>query len=91
MIIKGAEVFQEDGTFCRQEVRVKGGKIVGGGCEGVEEEVIDASGLYAVPGLIDIHFHGCMGKDLATVQKRRSIPSRPMSFPRGSPASARLP
>ncbi len=65
MIIKGAEVFQEDGTFCRQEVRVKGGKIVGGGCEGVEEEVIDASGLYAVPGLIDIHFHGCMGKDFS--------------------------
>lgn len=25
--------------------------------------VIDASGCYAIPGLIDIHFHGCMGKD----------------------------
>ena len=27
------------------------------------EEVIDAEGLYALPGLVDIHFHGAMGKD----------------------------
>lgn len=27
------------------------------------EEVIDASGLYLIPGLTDIHFHGCVGYD----------------------------
>lgn len=27
------------------------------------EEIIDARGLYAIPGLTDIHFHGCMGYD----------------------------
>ena len=26
-------------------------------------EVLDASGLYAIPGLTDIHFHGCVGHD----------------------------
>ena len=26
-------------------------------------EVIDANGCYAIPGLIDLHFHGCMGYD----------------------------
>ena len=27
------------------------------------EEVVDAAGAYALPGLVDIHFHGAMGKD----------------------------
>ncbi len=27
------------------------------------DPVIDGSGCYAIPGLIDIHFHGCMGMD----------------------------
>lgn len=27
------------------------------------EEVIDASGCYVIPGLTDIHFHGCAGYD----------------------------
>lgn len=28
------------------------------------EPVIDGKGAYAIPGLIDLHFHGCMGDDL---------------------------
>lgn len=27
------------------------------------DEAIDGAGCYAIPGLIDIHFHGCMGYD----------------------------
>ncbi len=27
------------------------------------EEIVDAKGAYALPGLVDIHFHGAMGKD----------------------------
>ena len=40
------------------------------GCAGVEEansavteEIIDGAGAYAIPGLIDLHFHGCKGYD----------------------------
>lgn len=33
------------------------------GIEGGENEVIDGEGAYAIPGLIDLHFHGCMGYD----------------------------
>ncbi|MDY2937381.1 MAG: N-acetylglucosamine-6-phosphate deacetylase [Fusicatenibacter sp.] len=28
-----------------------------------EDEVIDAEGMYVVPGLVDVHFHGCAGYD----------------------------
>ena len=27
-------------------------------------EILDASGMYVIPGLIDIHIHGCMGADV---------------------------
>lgn len=29
----------------------------------IAEEILDGKGCYAIPGLIDIHFHGCMGED----------------------------
>lgn len=61
MIIKHAMVFGEEGTFYERTLSTKQGRIVGEG-EG-DGQVIDAAGLYAVPGLIDIHFHGCAGKD----------------------------
>ena len=28
-----------------------------------ENDVIDATGMYVIPGLVDIHFHGCVGQD----------------------------
>ena len=28
-----------------------------------EEDVLDGNGAYAIPGLIDLHFHGCVGDD----------------------------
>lgn len=28
-----------------------------------EQDIYDANGCYVIPGLIDIHFHGCVGKD----------------------------
>lgn len=31
--------------------------------QGTTTKVIDAQGMYIIPGLIDLHFHGCMGKD----------------------------
>ena len=29
-----------------------------------EEAVVDAEGMYLIPGLVDIHFHGCKGADM---------------------------
>ena len=30
----------------------------------VGDEVVDATGLKMIPGLVDIHFHGCKGADM---------------------------
>lgn len=61
MIIKHAMVLGEEGTFCERTLSTRQERIVAEGEGGGRE--IDATGLYAVPGLIDIHFHGCAGKD----------------------------
>lgn len=61
MIIERVNILQEDGTFCEGSLYVKGDRITD---EPVaDDEVIDGSGYYAVPGLIDIHFHGNVGYD----------------------------
>ena len=26
-----------------------------------DETIIDAKGMYVIPGLLDVHFHGCVG------------------------------
>lgn len=72
MIIKNAKVFLENQTFEEGEIRVRDGRIEevragkmrGEGFLALPgEEVIDCQGAYAIPGLIDLHFHGCMGDD----------------------------
>lgn len=68
MIIKNGKVFGADGTFRAGSIVLKDGKIAGV-YEGEEyqaeeeEEIIDAAGHYVIPGLVDIHFHGCVGYD----------------------------
>ena len=62
MKITGALVFGEDSKFHEKDLYVKDELITDSGAEG--EEVIDASGCVAIPGLIDIHFHGAMGEDV---------------------------
>ena len=34
-----------------------------------EDTIIDARGMYVIPGLIDIHFHGCVGYDICDSSK----------------------
>ena len=59
MIIKNGRVFTEEGAFVEKELYIDGDKI----SNTVIGEVIDATGLYVIPGLTDIHFHGCVGYD----------------------------
>lgn len=59
MIIKNGNVFSEEGSFQKRDLYIEQDKI---GTEG-SKEVLDATGCYVIPGLTDIHFHGCVGYD----------------------------
>lgn len=61
MIIKNVQVFGEDKSFTPGEIRIKDGLFVE--TADTDTEVIDGEGCFAIPGLVDIHFHGCVGDD----------------------------
>lgn len=61
MIIRGANVLHVDTLHPGTDLRVDEGRIVEIGPRlkpGVGEKVLDAHGLLALPGLIDLHTHG---------------------------------
>lgn len=59
MIIRNIDVFQEDGKFVHKDIFIEGECFVEHACG--DELVYENA--YAIPGLVDVHFHGCMGKD----------------------------
>ena len=78
MIIKNARVFTEDGSFVHGDVVVKDGRFdsvlertadTDAANDSTQQEIIDASGLTMIPGLVDIHFHGCKGDDFCDGDK----------------------
>lgn len=66
MIINNIKIYQENG-FHEGSILIRNGIIAQINFAKdtiVEDEVvIDGKGAYAIPGLTDIHFHGCMGRD----------------------------
>ena len=58
--IAGAKVFR-NGEFVEDDIFIEGDRIVATGDE--VGEVIDAKGLLAIPGLVDVHSHGAVGHD----------------------------
>jgi len=53
-------MLQPDGTFLDGGLCVSGDRISAAAPSAGAE---DLGGMYAVPGLVDIHFHGCVGHD----------------------------
>lgn len=62
MIIENIRVFQEDGTFRDGRLCIENGRIV---AETAGSSILNGQGAYAIPGLTDIHFHGCAGRDFS--------------------------
>lgn len=69
MIIENVNIYTEEKTFKMGSIVIREGKFakVLPGVKHINlsdsEEVMDGKGAYAIPGLIDIHFHGCNGYD----------------------------
>jgi len=68
MIIRNALVYTANHQFEKKDIVIKDEKISDILSKEVassisEEEMIDAEGLCAIPGLVDIHFHGAVGYD----------------------------
>ncbi len=61
MKIINAEVYGSDRKFHIEDIYISKGLFSG---EETDKEVVDASGCYAIPGLIDIHLHGACGFDV---------------------------
>ena len=68
MIIDNVKVYTEEKTFVKGGIMLDGDKIQRVYAEEEkpqfgEKEVLDGEGAYAIPGLIDLHFHGFKGDD----------------------------
>ena len=60
MIITGGKVFDGAGFVERGDAVV--GERFADAAAG-DASVVDATGCYVIPGLVDVHFHGCKGHD----------------------------
>lgn len=65
MIIKNGLVFSENFDFEEKNIYIENGLI---SHSESDNEEIDATGLYVIPGLIDIHTHGAVGHDFCDAE-----------------------
>lgn len=61
MKLTNANLYDPQKGFTKGDLALAEGKIV----SSAEGERYDLSGCYVIPGLIDLHFHGCVGEDLS--------------------------
>lgn len=61
MIIRNGMVLKENGTFEKDEILIQNDRLVSQGSS--DDTIVDATGLYIITGLMDLHFHGCAGYD----------------------------
>ena len=60
MSLTGAQVFDARQGFVSRDLCIADGRIAA-----QAEEPVDVSGCYLIPGLTDLHFHGCKGEDFS--------------------------
>ena len=65
MIIKNIRVYGTDEQFHEGSVCISGERFVSGEtAKDSADQILDGKGCYAIPGLLDVHFHGCLGLDV---------------------------
>lgn len=64
MIIDNLIIYKDNNRFEKGSLRILNDRFADIEDIPADEKRMDGHGYYAIPGLIDIHFHGCMGVDL---------------------------
>ena len=62
MRVTGGQVFDLEKGFVARDICTDGSLLTAASGDG---EVLDAAGCYVIPGLVDVHFHGCVGEDFS--------------------------
>ena len=62
MRIINGQVFDLEQGFLSRDVLTDGGQIASASGD---DRILDAAGCYVIPGLVDVHFHGCVGEDFS--------------------------
>ena len=72
MRIQNGQIFTEDAGFKTGSIDIDGNRIRAVSYTDTPDKAgsIDATGLYVIPGLTEIHFHGCKGYDFCTADEK---------------------
>ena len=62
MRIINGRVFDLEQGFLSRDALTDGGQIASASGD---DRILDAAGCYVIPGLVDVHFHGCVGEDFS--------------------------
>jgi len=62
MRVTGGQVFDLEQGFVTRDVCTNGALL---SAASGDSETLDAAGCYVIPGLVDVHFHGCVGEDFS--------------------------
>ena len=62
MQVIGGQVFDLEKGFVERELHTDGPLLSAASGDG---NILDAQGCYVIPGLVDVHFHGCVGEDFS--------------------------
>ena len=62
MRVTGGQVFDLEKGFVERDVCTDGTLLT---AASGDSQTLDAAGCYVIPGLVDVHFHGCVGEDFS--------------------------
>jgi len=65
MQIKNAVVFTLEQGFVEKDIYIQDGCFVEAEQYKETGQILDGTGCYLIPGLVDVHFHGCAGEDFS--------------------------